>query len=178
MGAPCVVLTVCADRATRRSPDGRRPVDNGTRAFGVAVHQIRASDSGSQRPTPRADQPAEHLLEVEELTVLTAWAEAAAEALAHAPERAVAALSEARAAAEWRYALGLPEPSERLDLALDSLVKAVHVVSQPDNTRTLEQLATTLRANLPGEEDLDELVHRVLLAMIEERGTRQPRQRE
>src|SRR5262249_22868568 len=56
-GAHGVVLSVCADRSTRRSADGRRPVDNGTRAFGVAVHQIQASNSGSQPAHPRADPP-------------------------------------------------------------------------------------------------------------------------
>ena len=86
-GADGVVLTICMDRATRRSANGRRPVDNGTRAFGVAVHQIRASNTGLQPAPSRAGAPTQHHLNVEELTVLTGWAEAAAEALAHAPER-------------------------------------------------------------------------------------------
>jgi hypothetical protein len=175
-GAHGVVLTICMDRATRRSADGRWPVDNGTCAFGVAVHQIRASNTGSQPAPPRAGASTQHLLEVEELTVLTAWAEAAAEALAHAPERASVVLSEARAGAAWRQALGLAEPSQQLDAAIDRMDKAVHAASQPDNPGTLEQLATALRANMPGEQELDGLVRRVLLAMIEERGTRRPRQ--
>ena len=104
--------------------------------------------------------------------LLTAWAEAATEALAHAPERASAVLSEARAGAAWRQALGLTEPSQQLDAAIDSMRKAVHAASRPGNPRTLGQLATALRANMPGEQDVDALVRRVLLAMIEERGTR------
>ena len=40
-GAHAVLLTVGMDRATRRSADGRSPVDNGTQCFDVAVHQIR-----------------------------------------------------------------------------------------------------------------------------------------
>jgi hypothetical protein len=32
----------------RRSADGRWPVDNGTRVFDVAVHQVRASNAGSE----------------------------------------------------------------------------------------------------------------------------------
>ena len=83
-------------------------------------------------------------------------------------------LSEARAGAAWRQALGLTEPSQRLDAAIDSMGKAVQAASDPGNPRTLEQLATALRGNIPGEQDLDGLVRRVLLAMIEERGTRQP----
>ncbi len=175
-GAHGVVLTVCMDRATRRSADGRWPLDNGTRVFDVAVHQVRASNTGSESPPSRAGVPAQHLLEVEELTVLTAWAEAAAEALAHAPERAYAVLCEARAGAGWRRALGLTEPSQQLDAAIDSMGKAVHIASQPGNPRTLEALATAFREDVPGEQDLDALVRRVLLAMIEERSTRQPHQ--
>ena len=85
-------------------------------------------------------------------------------------------LCEARAGAVWRQALELTEPSQQLDAAIDSMGKAVHAVSQPGNPRTLEQLATAFRANMPGDQDLDGLVRRVLLAMIEERGTRQPQQ--
>ncbi len=36
-GAHGVLLTLCMDRATRRSADGRWPVDNGTHAFDAAV---------------------------------------------------------------------------------------------------------------------------------------------
>ena len=62
-GAHGVVLTVCMDRATRRSADGRWPVDNGTRAFDVAVHQVRASNTGSQPSPSRDGMLAQHLLE-------------------------------------------------------------------------------------------------------------------
>ena len=175
-GAHGVVLTICMDRATRRSADGRWPVENGTRAFGAAVHQIRASHTGSQPAPPRAGAPTQHLLEVEELTVLTAWAEAAAEALAHAPERASAVLSEGRSGAGWRRAFGLADPSQQLDAAINSMAKAVRAASPPGNPHTLEALATALRDEQSGEPDLDGLVRRVLLAMIEERGTRQPHQ--
>lgn len=175
-GAHGIVVTVCMDRATRRSADGRCPVENGTRVFDVAVHQVRASNTGSQPAPPRVPASAQHLLEVEELTVLTAWAEAAAEALAHAPERASAVLSEGRAGAGWRRALGLAEPSQQLDAAIDSMGRAVHAASQPGNPRSLEALAIAFRETAPGEQDLDGLVRRVLLAMIEERSTRQPRQ--
>jgi len=173
-GAHGVVLTICMDRATRRSADGRRPVDNGTRAFGVAVHQIRASNTGSPPAPSRAGAPTQHHLEVEELTVLTGWAEAAAEALAHAPERASAVLSEGRSGAGWRQDFGLAEPSRQLDAAIDSMRKAVRAASPPGSPCTLEALATAFRDDRAYEQDLDGLVRRVLLAMIEERGTRQP----
>ena len=46
-GAHGVILTLSGDRATRRSADGRWPLDTATRYFDAAVHQIQASDTGS-----------------------------------------------------------------------------------------------------------------------------------
>jgi hypothetical protein len=57
-GAHGVLLTVCTDRATRRSADARILVDNGTSCFDVAVHQIGASPIGSRPPRPAAAQAA------------------------------------------------------------------------------------------------------------------------
>jgi hypothetical protein len=173
-GAHAVVLTVCMDRATRRSADGRWPVDNGTRTFGVAVHQIRASNTGSPPATPRVGAPSQHHLDLEELTVLTAWAEAAAEALAHAPERAFGVLSEGRSEAGWRKPLGLAEPSQQLDAAIESMNKVLRTALALGNTSTLQRLAAVLRDDQPDEQDLDRFVRRLLLAMLEERGVRQP----
>ena len=177
-GAHGVVLTVCMDRVARRSADSRWPVDNGTRAFDVAVQQIRASSTGSQPVRSHAGKPAEHLLEVEELTVLTGWAEAAAEAFAHAPERAAAVLADARAGAAWRQTLGLAEPSQRLSQAIDCLGRAVRAASPPGGATTLAATAATFREIPPGESEVDGLVHRVLLAMVEARGTRRPEARQ
>ncbi len=57
-GAQGVLLTVCGARATRRSADGRWPVESGTHYFDVAVHQIRASDTRSESPNSRSASPA------------------------------------------------------------------------------------------------------------------------
>jgi hypothetical protein len=57
-GAHGVLLTLCTDRATRRSADGRTLIDNGTSCFDVAVHQICASPTGSRSHAhPRPGQP-------------------------------------------------------------------------------------------------------------------------
>ena len=66
-GAQAVLLTACGSRATRRTGDGRRPVDTGTHSSMLAVHQIRASDAGSRllvgrrrgelAPSPRRRRP-------------------------------------------------------------------------------------------------------------------------
>ena len=84
-GAQAVLLTACSSRATRRTGDGRWPVDTGTHLFDVAVHQIRASDAGSRSPSARAEASLPRVLDVDDLTVLTGWAEGVAETLAHAP---------------------------------------------------------------------------------------------
>ena len=173
-GAQGVVLTVCMARTTRRSADGRRPVDNGTHAFDVAVHQVRASSTRREQ-TPRLDGPlAERPLDVEDLTVLTAWAEGAAEALVHAPEHAAAVVADARAGAGWRSKLGLPEPAEHLIGAIDCLERAVRAPSPPTEAPSLDAMVSALRNDPPSETDLEGLVRRVLAAMLEERATRQP----
>jgi hypothetical protein len=82
-----VLVSASADRATRRSSDGRRPVQNGSEFFDVSVYQVHAASTGSGRQKPPASPPSQPLLEVKELTILIAWAEALAEALAFAPER-------------------------------------------------------------------------------------------
>src|SRR5262249_51527977 len=48
-----VLISASADRAIRRSSDGRRPVENGSEFFDMSVYQVRASSTGSGRPTAR-----------------------------------------------------------------------------------------------------------------------------
>jgi len=175
-GAHGVLLTVTMDRATRRSADGRWPVDNGTSCCNAAVYQVRASRVGSE-PTPsRSTTPAAHILETEELTILTAWAEGVSEAAAYAPERIDAVLAEAHGDATWRAAFGLPEPSPRLADAMESLGRVVRAAEVPPGTPLLDGLLTAASKDHPGEGRLDGLVRRSLLAMLEERGTRQSTQ--
>ena len=86
-GAHGVLLTVSVDRATRYSADLRWPVENSTSFSGVAVCQVRASTAGSRRPQPSSTTPTVPVFELDELTILTAWAEGVSEAAAYAPER-------------------------------------------------------------------------------------------
>jgi hypothetical protein len=174
-GAHGVLLTVTMDRATRRSADGRWPVDNGTSCCNAAVYQVRASSVGSA-PTPRPTTTSAHLLEIEELTILTAWAEGVSEAAAHAPERINAVLADAHADATWRAAFGLPQPSPRLRDAMESLGRVVRAGEGPPGTPVFDGMRTALSKDHPDETRLDGLVRRSLLAMLEERGTRQSRQ--
>jgi hypothetical protein len=80
------ILFSCAGRGTRRSSDGRWPVDNVNEYFNVAVYQVRASNKGSQSLNSQPETPAPRVLDADELTILTGWAQALAEALAYDPE--------------------------------------------------------------------------------------------
>jgi hypothetical protein len=175
-GAHGVLLTVCMDRATRRSADGRWPVDNGTYCFDVAIHQITGAGGGTEPPIPSSRPATPHLLETDDLTVLTAWAEAVAEVLAHAPERLEAVLAEARADAPWRDPLGLPQPSARLSQAMDAMGEAVRAATSADGATSFDALLGVAAADRPDEDGLDHVVRRVLLSMLEQRRTRQPMQ--
>ena len=176
-GAHGVLLTVTMDRATRRSADGRWPVENGTSCCNAAVYQVRASNVGSE-PTPsRSTTPTAHILETEELTILTAWAEGVSEAAAYAPERIDAVLAAAHADATWRAEFGLPQPSPRLADAMESLGRLVRAATDvPPGTPLYDEMLTAVSTDHPGETRLDRLVRRSLLAMLEERATRQSTQ--
>jgi hypothetical protein len=173
-GAHGVLLTICTDRATRRSADARIPVDNGTACFDVAVHQVRASPTGTRSPRPPTAQAAPHVLDREDLSVLTAWAEAVVEAVSYAPERTAEVLADGRPGARWRTAMGLTEPSARLGAAIESIEQALGALDVADGERTSDALLAAAAQEPPDENPLDGLVRRVLLAMLEERRTRRP----
>jgi hypothetical protein len=172
-GAHGVLLSICMDRASRRSADGRMPVENGTQAFDVATHQVVAAPAGSGPGLPRSGTSAPHVLESEELTMLTAWAEAVAEASTYDPTRVETVLDDACSGKTWRAALGLSEPTLRLTEALDSMRGLIRAVMQSDGALTVETLLAMTREDRPYEGALDCLVRQVLLAMLEERRTRQ-----
>jgi hypothetical protein len=173
-GAHGVLLSICMDRTTRRSADGRWPVDNGTHAFDVAIQQICAADAGS--PTGGASHAvkAAPALEPREVTIFTAWAEAVAEVLALAPERAASVLADAATDAGWRSALGLPEPSARLSDAIEALRQTVGAAQGQGGATPFDALLARCIREPPGEEAFDRLVRQVLLSMLEQRRTREP----
>jgi hypothetical protein len=172
-GAHGILLTVSMDRATRRSADGRWPVDNGTMISATAVNQIRAAEAGSGLPLSRSSPAPAQLLEGEELTILTAWAEAISETLGCASESFGDVMPEARAGAPWRAGLGLPEPSERLSAAIGSLGRlAATAAGTAPPPRRYDAVEEAASQEPPDEPALDGLVRRVLLAMLQERRAR------
>jgi hypothetical protein len=167
-GAQGVLLVACGDRATRRSADGRWPVDNVTHYFDVAVHQVRATSAGLESSNSQSGTPAPRVMETEELTILTGWAEAVAEALACAPQRVESLLADALTGAPWRAALGIAELSPELSEAIDSIGQAVRAATPSGGTPTLDAILIAVRENRPGEQGLDRLARRVLRSTLEQ----------
>lgn len=172
-GAHGVLISASADRATRRSSDGRRPVENGSEFFDVSVYQVRASGTGSSPPFHRGAPPVQPVLEAEELTILTSWAEALAEAASFAPGRLDAVLASAHAGTSWRTAVEIPEPSSRLEQAMDSIDEVVRTAIGSGRTPGLGVLLHTVCDSQPADSPLDRLSLRVLRAVLEQRQSRQ-----
>jgi len=85
-------------------------------------------------------------------------------------------MSEARGGAPWRAGLGLSEPSARLAAAIDSLGQLAATVAPVPAPDRFDAMLRAARQDPPDKPGLDGLVCRVLLAMLEERRTRQPTQ--
>jgi hypothetical protein len=175
-GAQGVLLTVCGDRTSRRTADGRWPIDNVTRYFDVAVHQVRARSAGSGKSHSQSGTPVPRVLEAEELTILTGWAEAVAEALTYAPERVESLLADAHAGAPWRAELRIAEPSQQLSEAIHFIGRAVGAVTPAGGAPTFDALLMSSREDRADEPGLDRLARRVLRSRLEQLRTRQAKE--
>lgn len=127
-GASGALVTVALGRSRRRAADGRMPLDNtsGLVLAGVQGVVARPPSAASGTP-PRTAEVVD--LPAEELTVLTAWAAAAAEALHRDPAGAPAVVADAPRGAAWRRALHVDEPSVALDRGLEALAEDVRVLA-------------------------------------------------
>jgi hypothetical protein len=172
-GAHGVILTLCGERTTRRSADGRRPVDTGTHYYDVAVNQVRASATGSGSLDLLPARPTPTVLELEELTILTGWAEGLAEALAYTPAFARGLLANAQAGASWRTDLGLVEPSPRLSEAVGTMGRALAAATSPGGTPSFDALLDFARQAAADEGGLERLVRQVLRSTFEQLRSRQ-----
>jgi hypothetical protein len=165
-GAQGVLLTVCGSRTTRRSADGRHPIDNATEYFDVAVHQVRASSRGSDWSKPNAGTSAPRVLETDDLTILTGWAQALLEALAYAPERIELLLADAGPSAPWRTAFRIAEPSAQLAQAICFMGRAVREVTSQNTVPGIEALQLLCEEDRSGEDAVEKLVRRVLRSTL------------
>jgi hypothetical protein len=174
-GAQGILLSASADLATRRSYDGRRPVQNGSKLFNVSIYQVRPSTASPQAPAPqpRPDPPPPLVLNTEELTILTCWAQAAADALAFAPERIQAVTADTRPGAPWRAGLQLPEPSPPLNDAIHSMLSAVLTATAAGGKPPPDALLAAIRDNQPAEPGTDTMARLILRAALQQRRTQQ-----
>ena len=177
-GAQGVVLTLCGARAARRSADGRRPATNATEYFDVAVHQIRASSARTQPSSAEAAARIASALEIDEVTILTGWAQAVAEAVAYAPERVESVLANAESDAPWRTALGIDRPSKPLCKAMAMIGRAVRRFYSLEEPTTLQRLHAWCREGRSSECGLETLVRRVLGSTLEPFLTRRAEERD
>jgi len=113
------------------------------------------------------------LLDAYDVTILTGWAEALAEAVAHAPECVEAIIANAKAGSPWRASFCIPEQSQQLSEAISILAREVDAVAPSGSMPTLDTLLKSCLADRPGEQRLDSLVRRVLRSTLEQLRTRQ-----
>jgi hypothetical protein len=171
-GADGIVLTICGARTTRRSSDGRLPTETGTHYFDVAVHQVSASTGPAERPKNRSVVQDPPPLGADDVSILTAWAEAVAEALTCAPERIDAVLADAAADASWRSGLGITPPSPPLSDAMDAMGNVVRTTASKYGATLIDVLIAT------DEDEWSEpnrLAARVLRSRLAQRRSRHAR---
>src|SRR5829696_3200891 len=86
-GATGVLVSLAATRARRRVADGRTPVDNSAGLMVAGVFPVAPAQEVV--PHAAADRTVTgSALDAPDLTIVTAWSDAVAEVLEHAPERA------------------------------------------------------------------------------------------
>jgi hypothetical protein len=170
-GAEAVLLSVSGSRSPRRTADGRCAENNTTDYFDVAIHQVRAGTIGAPSANVRPSPPAPRVLDNEELTILTGWAEALAEALVYDPGCVEAVLAEEEDTMHWRAKLGLPEPSAQLRRAIHFIYQTFRMVASLDCNR-VDALRASLLGDRQSEDALDRLARRVMRSTLEQVITR------
>jgi len=171
-GAHGILLSATAGPAVRRSFDGRRPGHDGSQFSAVSARQIRASSTGTQ-PTPApADPPPRPILTADELTILTSWAEAIAEALAFAPTSIEALAADAQPGAHWRDELRICEPSPPLRHAINHIAQAARTAVTAGGN-PLDTALLAAEDSQPDHSALHGLARAVLRSALQQRQTRQ-----
>jgi hypothetical protein len=170
-----VLLAACEDTANRRSMDGREPVANSCQFFDVGVQQIRAATTGTGPPSAWRRTARPPALEVDELTILTSWAEALAEAITAAPDRINDILSAADSNAPWRSRFGIPEPSTQLRDTIRAMGGIIAAVPRVVADSTTEAALTAVNEAPTNELGRERLARRALRSMLEARRSRQLR---
>src|SRR6478672_348490 len=114
------------------------------------------------------------MLDTSELTILSCWAEAVADALAFAPEQLETVRADALADAPWRAELDLPEPSGELNQAISRMFREARTAMDTGREPPLDAVILAVRATHVGSPGLDQLVCRVLRSAVKQRRNRRP----
>jgi hypothetical protein len=130
-------------------------IDNVTEPFDVAVHQVRAVSTDSRSSNSQTAIVAPRVLEADELTILTGWAQALAEAMTYAPECIKRLLADARAGAPWRAAFRIAEPSPQLNEAIGPMGRAIRDLTFMKNEPVLDALRISCSTDRSGEPRLE-----------------------
>ncbi|MBD0293375.1 MAG: hypothetical protein ICV70_07355 [Jiangellaceae bacterium] len=172
-GSHGLLLSVAVDRARRRTPDGRRPVDNVADLFAAGVRQIAAAETPAPvRHGRRAASPAR--LDAAELTILSSWVEAVAEAIAGSPADVDAVVADAVPGAKWRAVFGVDDPGTELAGALRALSDVVAAASTGPDGLTMEQTLQIVRGASGDGDPRALLAGRLLRMALESRLARRP----
>jgi len=107
-------------------------------------------------------------LDIDEVTILTSFAQALAEAVDSAPDRVEDVLADAPAGAPWRAELGIVEPSTALDEAFAAITRATREVPPTEGAPTLDVLISALDS-ARDQEGIDRLARTVLRSALEQR---------
>jgi hypothetical protein len=108
-------------------------------------------------------------LDAPDLTIVTGWCDAVAEALEHSPEQAGQLIDDARPGALWRGQLGVPEPSVPLAEALTAIADTVAAADADDGfAREAAILALMQNASANGSAPVS-LARAVLRSALEAR---------
>ena len=172
-GAHGILLSAAAGPAVRRSFDGRRPGHDGSEFSGMSARQIRASDTGTQPPHAPAGPPPRPMLTADELTILTSWAEAMAEALAFAPRSIEALAADAQPGAGWRDELRVCDPSPPLRHAINGMAQTARTAVAAGGDPPLNNALLAAEDSQPDQSALDGLARAVLRSALQQRQTRQ-----
>jgi hypothetical protein len=170
-GAHGILLRATAGPGVRRSFDGRRPGRGASDFSGVSIRQVWASDTGGLPPPSPAGSPPRPMLAADELTILTSWAEAVAEALTFAPGRVEAVAADARAGAPWRAGLRIREPSPPLSRAINGVAQAARAAAAAGDP-PLDAIIRAANDRQPGQPALNALARAVLRSALQQRQTR------
>ena len=111
------------------------------------------------------------MLAADELTILTSWAEAVAEALTFAPGRVEAVAADAQAGAPWRAGLRIREPSPSLSRAINGMAQAARAAAAAGDP-PLDAILRAANDRQAGPSALNALARAVLRSALQQRHTR------